>query len=98
MNCLNFGQVLNYKKRQIIRMAEQFEWRLFAVVVTYQQQGNYAVTYHHWPHAQVKPSKIGLPIRKYTCPICGFTCPICALLKPIFWRELTTYRFFFFYE
>ena len=49
MNCLNFGQMLNYKKWQIIQMAEQFEWRLFAVVVTYQQQGNYVATYHHWP-------------------------------------------------
>ena len=28
---------------------KQFEWQLFAVVVIYQQQGNYAATYHHWP-------------------------------------------------
>ena len=46
---LEFWADAELQKRQIIRMVEQFEWRLFAVVVTYQQQGNYAATYHHWP-------------------------------------------------
>ena len=53
-------------------MVEKFGWLLFAAVVTFQQQENYAVTYQHWPLVIAAIRKPGIYIEGERSNFGGF--------------------------